>query len=63
MSKHPERPYRLLDSKSLYEGHIIRLVEDRFVLGVSPDKVVTRELVIHWQSTPVYVLDNSMRWR
>lgn len=47
MSKHPDRSYRLLDSKSLYEGHIIRLVKDRFVLGVSPDKVVTRELVIH----------------
>lgn len=37
----------MVESKTLYKGHIIRLVKNRFVLDVAPGKVVTRELVIH----------------
>ncbi len=40
-------PYRLLESKTLYRGHIIRLVKDRFILRQAPGKVVTREIVRH----------------
>ena len=40
-------PYRLVESKELYQGRIIRLVKDRFVLKIAPKKIVTRELVIH----------------
>ncbi len=40
-------PYRLIKSKTLYRGHIIHLVKDRFILNVAKDKLVTRELVRH----------------
>jgi ADP-ribose pyrophosphatase len=40
-------PYRIKESNLIYQGHIIRLVKDRFVLDVAPDKLVTRELVHH----------------
>ncbi len=41
------KPYRIIKSKTIYSGHIIKLVKDRFTLHVAPNKVVTRELVIH----------------
>ena len=47
MSPTQKLPYRLVGSKDLYRGHIIRLVKDRFVLKIAPKKIVTRELVIH----------------
>ena len=40
-------PYRVIESKTLYKGHIIRLVKDCFILNVARQKVVTRELVLH----------------
>ncbi len=40
-------PYRLLASKKIYQGHIIDLVKDRFILHAAKDKIVTRELVLH----------------
>lgn len=40
-------PYKILESSLIYQGHIIRLVKDRFVLDVARDKIVTRELVLH----------------
>ena len=40
-------PYRLLESKLVYQGHIIRLVKDRFILNAAKDKIVTRDLVQH----------------
>ena len=40
-------PYRVIGSKQIYQGHIIRLVKDRFVLNVAKNKTVTRELVHH----------------
>lgn len=40
-------PYKLVQSTTLYKGHIIQLVKDRFILDVAKNKVVTRELVIH----------------
>lgn len=40
-------PYRVIESSPIYDGHIIRLVKDRFILNVRRDKVVTRELVVH----------------
>ena len=40
-------PYRLVESRNIYKGHIIRLVKDRFILDVAPKKIVTRELVVH----------------
>ncbi len=42
-----KRPYRLVESKTIYQGHIIRLVKDRFILNVAKNKLVTRELVVH----------------
>ena len=41
------RPYRIIESRLIYQGHIIRLVKDRFVLNVAKNKVVTRDLVRH----------------
>jgi len=41
------KPYRLVGSKEIYRGHIIRLVKDRFILHRDPQKLVTRELVEH----------------
>lgn len=41
------KPYRIIGSQKIYNGHIIRLVKDRFILKIAPEKVVTRELVIH----------------
>lgn len=41
------RLYRLIESNLIYQGHVIRLVKDRFVLNVAKNKVVTRELVDH----------------
>ncbi len=44
----PKRlPYRVEESHLIYQGHIIRLVKDRFYLDVAPGKLVTRELVHH----------------
>lgn len=43
----PKKPYRLVHSKELYRGHIIRLFKDRFILSRAPGKLVTRELVDH----------------
>ena len=40
-------PYRIVESNLLYQGHIIRLVKDRFILNAVKNKVVTRELVEH----------------
>ena len=40
-------PYRLVDSKTIYQGRIIRLVKDRFILNAAKNKLVTRELVRH----------------
>lgn len=40
-------PYRVIESKTIYQGHIISLVKDRFVLKAAPKKIVTRELVTH----------------
>ena len=40
-------PYRLLESREIYRGYIIRLVKDRFVLDCAKNKIVTRELVKH----------------
>ncbi len=47
MPKSKKKPYHLIESHNLYEGHVIHLVKDRFILGVAPNKVVTRELVKH----------------
>ena len=47
MSASPKPPYKLVESKNIYQGRIIRLVKDRFVLKQAPKKIVTRELVIH----------------
>lgn len=44
----PSRPpYRVIESRAIYDGHVIRLVKDRFVLRRAPGKIVTRELVHH----------------
>ena len=43
----PKLPYRLLESKHIYKGHIIDLVKDRFVLDAAPGKIITREIVRH----------------
>ncbi len=40
-------PYRVVESRKIYKGHIIELVKDRFVLDCAPGKLVTRELVRH----------------
>lgn len=40
-------PYKLIDSRKIYRGHIIELVKDRFILNRDREKVVTRELVRH----------------
>src|SRR3990167_5356950 len=40
-------PFRVIQSEAVYQGHIIRLVKDRFILHRAKNKVVTRELVIH----------------
>ena len=42
-----KKPYRILDSRLIYKGHIIRLVKDRLALRVAPKKIVTREIVRH----------------
>lgn len=42
-----KKPYRLVDSKEIYRGHVVRLVKDRFILRRDPGKLVTRELVDH----------------
>jgi ADP-ribose pyrophosphatase len=41
------KPFRLVSSREIYRGHIIRLVKDRFILKRDPKKLVTRELVEH----------------
>lgn len=41
------KPFRLVESREIYRGHIIRLVKDRFILKQAPKKLVTRELVEH----------------
>lgn len=41
MPKKP--PYKLIESKVIYQGHIVKLVKDCFVLDAVKDKVVTRE--------------------
>ena len=40
-------PYRLVDSKTLYRGHVIRLIKDRFILNAARGRLITRELVDH----------------
>ncbi|MCG3176047.1 MAG: ADP-ribose pyrophosphatase [Candidatus Omnitrophica bacterium] len=45
--KRPRPPYRVVESRLIYKGHIIRLVKDRFVLDRAPGKIVTRELIDH----------------
>ena len=47
MSSKSKLPYRLVESRNIYKGHIIQLVKDRFILDVAPNKTVTRELVLH----------------
>lgn len=47
MPKTIRLPYRVVESNVIYEGHIIRLVKDRFILDIAKDKLVTRELVQH----------------
>ena len=47
MSRSKKPPYHVVESRSLYNGHIIQLVKDRFILRVAPKKIVTRELVKH----------------
>lgn len=42
-----KKPYRLVHSKEIYRGRIIRLVKDRFIHRSDPKKLVTRELVEH----------------
>ena len=42
-----KRLYRLVASKTIYRGHIVRLVKDRFILRQAPGKIVTREIVRH----------------
>ena len=41
------KPFRLKDSRLIYDGHIIKLVKDRFFLRRAGNKLITRELVIH----------------
>ena len=41
------KPFRLIHSREIYSGHIVRLVKDRFILNRDPKKLVTRELVEH----------------
>ncbi len=43
----PKIPYKLVETRTLYKGHYIRLVKDRFRLHALPEKLVTRELVVH----------------
>lgn len=40
-------PYRLIESRQIYQGHIVELVKDRFILDCAPGKIVTRELIKH----------------
>ena len=47
MPKKRKLPYRVVESRLIYQGHIARLVKDRFCLDVAPGKLVTRELVLH----------------
>ncbi len=42
-----KKPYRLVRSEKIYNGHIIRLVKDRFILNRAPKQLVTREIVLH----------------
>ncbi len=43
----PRLPYRIVDSRLIYQGFCFRLVKDRFILDAVPGKTVTRELVQH----------------
>ncbi len=43
----PRKSFRLVHSKEIYRGHIVRLTKDRFFLRRAPGKLVTRELVDH----------------
>ncbi len=40
-------PYKIIESKKIYQGHNFQLLKDRFILDVAKHKVVTRELVDH----------------
>jgi ADP-ribose pyrophosphatase len=42
-----KKPYKLVDSKEIYRGHVVRLLKDRFILERDPLKLVTREIVDH----------------
>lgn len=42
-----KKPFKLLESNSIYKGSIVEFVKDRFVLDVAKDKVVTRVLLKH----------------
>lgn len=41
------RPFRLVESRQIYRGRIVRLVKDCFILKRDPKKLVTRELIRH----------------
>ena len=43
----PKLPYRLVESKTIYRGRIVRLVKDRFILNAAKNKLVTREILRH----------------
>lgn len=55
------RHYRLVQSKEIYQGRIIRLVKDRFILHRDPKKLVTRELVVHPGAVVVIPFVDSRR--
>ncbi len=42
-----KRPYRLVRSKKIYEGHVIRVFQDLFVPDFARDKVFKRDVVEH----------------
>lgn len=43
----PRKPYRLVDSRTIYRGRVIRLNKDRLILNAHPRKLITREIVHH----------------
>lgn len=47
MAPRQKLPYRLIGSQTIYRGHFVKLVKDRFILNKAKDKIVTRELIIH----------------
>jgi ADP-ribose pyrophosphatase len=55
------KPFRLTESRTLYRGHVIRLVKDRFILKAAPLKTVTRELVVHPGAVAIVPFIDSKR--